>query len=278
MIWITSSRRGSRQSISSTVSRGTAVGIKATHHWDHSHLNSHGVPLIPLFFLPRTTYISPRGPHPITAAIVMSPSTVAKLAPESTIFFVCDIQSRFRPAIYGFEEVVLTASRMLRVAKVLEIPVLATEQNPKALGSTVPELDLASLGPLFLGAPPKSLFSMVIPEVKKHLQDRNIKSVVIFGIETHVCVLQSTLDLLADGYDVHVLADGVSSCNKEEIPIALERLRQAGAQITTSESAAFQLIADSSKPNFKAFSGIIKDEKDKTKRSLQTLAPVKSKL
>ncbi|KAJ3483722.1 hypothetical protein NLI96_g6126 [Meripilus lineatus] len=168
---------------------------------------------------------------------------VAKLVPERTIFFVCDIQSRFRPAIYGFEEVVLTASRMLKVAKVLEIPVLATEQNPKALGPTVPELDLASLGPLFLGAPPKTLFSMVIPEVKKHLQERNIKSVVIFGIESHVCVLQSTLDLLEEGYDVHVIADGVSSCNKEEIPIALERLRQAGAQITTSESASFQLMA-----------------------------------
>ena len=55
-------------------------------------------------------------------------------------------------------------------------------------------------------------------------------------------MLQTTLDLLAEGYDVHVLADGVSSCNKEEVPIALERLRQAGAQITTSESAVFQLM------------------------------------
>lgn len=59
--------------------------------------------------------------------------------------------------------------------------------------------------------------------------------------QSHICVLQTTLDLLEGGYDVHVIADGVSSCNPEEVPIALERMRQAGAQITTSESLAFQL-------------------------------------
>jgi isochorismate hydrolase len=62
-----------------------------------------------------------------------------------------------------------------------------------------------------------------------------------FIYQSHVCVLQSTLDLLERGYDVHVLADAVSSCNKEEVPWALERMRQAGAQITTSESMLFQL-------------------------------------
>ena len=126
-----------------------------------------------------------------------------------------------------------------------------------ALGPTVPELDIDSLGPLYLGTIDKTLFSMLTPEVRTILAGRNSKSVVLFGIEvrslnmcrysesnslqSHVCVLQSTLDLLSEGYDVHVLADGVSSCNKEEVPIALDRMRQAGAQITTSESAAFQL-------------------------------------
>jgi hypothetical protein len=111
-------------------------------------------------------------------------------------------------------------------------------------------------------------------------------------------VLQSTLDLLEHGYDVHVLADGVSSCNKEEVPWALERMRQAGAQITTSESLLFQLqgknglfpplrcaalfvhgrvllVVDASRPNFKAFSNVIKEEKEATAQALQTLLPIR---
>jgi hypothetical protein len=116
----------------------------------------------------------------------------------------------------------------------------------------------------------------------------------MYVTQTHVCVLQSTLDLLIHGYDVHVLADGVSSCNKEEIPFALTRMRQAGAQITTSESMLFQLMrkrlaanstcrsrpptGDSSESNFKAFSTVIKEEKAATTSALETLLPVKSAL
>jgi hypothetical protein len=107
-------------------------------------------------------------------------------------------------------------------------------------------------------------------------------------------VLQSTLDFLEHGYDVHVLADGVSSCNKEEVPLALERMRQAGAQITTSESMLFQLqgayftphcphgdikgerrLVDASNLNFKAFANVIKAEKETTTQTLQTLLPVR---
>ncbi|CAL1702069.1 unnamed protein product [Somion occarium] len=203
---------------------------------------------------------------------------VVKVVPNHTIVFVCDIQTRFRTAIHGFDEMVMTVNKMLNVAKVLDIPVVATEQNSRALGPTVPELDITSLGPLYLGAVDKTLFSMATPEVQKILAERDIKSVILLGIESHVCVLQSALDLLSLGYDVHIIADGVSSCNKEEVPFALARMRQAGAQIITSESAAFQLQMDSSRPTFKAFSTVIKDEKERTAQSLQTLLPVKSSL
>lgn len=102
------------------------------------------------------------------------------------------------------------------------------------------------------------------------------------------------MDLLERGYDVHVLADAVSSCNKEEVPWALERMRQAGAQITTSESMLFQLqgsafflgvmtmfinralgIVDASGPNFKPFANVIKEEKEATTQTLQTLLPTR---
>lgn len=161
---------------------------------------------------------------------------------------------------------------MLKIAKVLEIPVVVTEQNPKGLGNTIPDIDLPALGPLLLATIEKGLFSMVTPEVKALLHERpQIKSVVLFGIESHVCVLQSALDFIEAGYNVYVIADGVSSCNKEEIPFALARIRQSGGYITTSESAAFQLQRDAGVPGFKSFSNVIKEEKDNTVRTLQKL-------
>lgn len=206
-------------------------------------------------------------------------SKIARLDPAETVFFLCDLQTRFKPAIYGFDEIVLTANKMLKVAKLLHIPVVVTEQNSKGLGPTVPEIDLDSLGNLRILTVDKNLFSMMVPDVKSNLQQRpHIRSVVLFGIESHVCVLQTALDLLDEGYHVHVLADGVSSCNREEVPIALSRMQQAGTYITTSESAAFQLQREAGTLQFKVLSKIIKDEKDNTKRAIQKLLQLRSPL
>ncbi|KDQ64999.1 hypothetical protein JAAARDRAFT_28665 [Jaapia argillacea MUCL 33604] len=207
-------------------------------------------------------------------------SSVAKLHLGKTAIFICDIQTKFRTAIHSYDNVIKTANKMLKLAKILQIPVIVTEQNPKGLGSTVPELleSLEPLGPLHLGTFGKSLFSMCTDEFNDCLKKNDIKSCIIVGIESHVCVLQSTLDLLEQGYDVHILADGVSSCNKEEIPYALARMRQSGAIITTSECVAFQLQVDAKNPTFKAFSNLIKEEKESTKDVLQTLLPTRSLL
>ncbi|KAG2148059.1 Isochorismatase-like protein [Suillus clintonianus] len=197
---------------------------------------------------------------------------VAKLVPEETVFFLCDVQTRFKNVIFGIDELVLTINKMLKVAKVLEIPVVVTEQNPKGLGNSIPDIDLPSLGPLLVATIAKGLFSMLTPEVKALLHERpHIKSVVLFGIESQVCVLQSALDLIEAGYNVHVIADGVSSSNKEEIPFALERIRQSGGYITTSESAAFQLQRDAGLPGFKLFSNVMKEEKNNAVRTSQKL-------
>lgn len=204
---------------------------------------------------------------------------VAKLVPGKTVFFLCDVQTCFKNHVFGFDEVVLTINKMLKIAKVLEIPVVVTEQYPKGLGNTTPDIDLASLGPLHVATVDKGLFSMLTPEVSALLHDRvQVRSVVLFGIESHVCVLQSALDLIEAGYDVHVIADGVSSSNEEEIPFALARIRQSGGYITTSESAAFQLQRDAGVPRFKLFSNIIKEEKDNAVRTSQKLLQYRSVL
>lgn len=166
---------------------------------------------------------------------------------------------------------------MLKAASILSLPVYATEQAPKALGNTVSPLSelLGALpAPSTKTALPKTRFSMVLPEeTDKWMKEAgNPSNVIIVGIESHVCVLQTTLDLLERGIAVHVLADGVSSCNAGERRVALERMRQAGAIVTTSESVLFQLIEDASHPNFKAISGLIKEEKEPTKTAVRDLA------
>ncbi|KAI4611553.1 hypothetical protein J4E81_007100 [Alternaria sp. BMP 2799] len=92
---------------------------------------------------------------------------------------------------------------------------------------------------------------MVTPEVKQALDSLNASgplSCIIVGIESHICVTQTTLDLLRAGHQVYVIADGVSSCNKEEVPIALARLRHEGAVVTTSESFMYEYVGDASTP------------------------------
>ncbi|RKP09342.1 Isochorismatase-like protein [Thamnocephalis sphaerospora] len=142
---------------------------------------------------------------------------------------------------------------MSRAAEITDVPLVVTEQV--LFGATVSEIDINKAALV----KPKTKFSMLIPEVDAFLKERKTESIVIYGIESHVCVLQTVLELLDNKYNVHVLADGVSSINYPEIDIALNRMRQAGAAITTSESILFQLAGDSKHPHFKALSGLVKE-------------------
>jgi len=100
----------------------------------------------------------------------------------------------------------------------------------------------------------KTRFSMVIPSVLSHINTLGIKSVVLFGIEAHICILQTSLDLVSQGYDVHVVADGTSSQNDSDRKLAFKRMQQAGVFISSYESILFQLMEDSTLPAFKQMS------------------------
>ncbi|KAF2836855.1 Isochorismatase hydrolase [Patellaria atrata CBS 101060] len=166
---------------------------------------------------------------------------------KSPALFICDLQEKFKPAIYEFDKVLATTQKMLKASQILDIPVFATTQNRARLGDTCLELNLDSFGGVATKVhADKSRFSMCIPDVLealKALPGRNHECVVV-GIESHICVTQTTLDLLADGHKVYVLADAVSSCNKEEVPIALARLAREGAVVTTSESWIYECMGD----------------------------------
>ncbi|KAJ3032388.1 Isochorismatase domain-containing protein 1 [Rhizophlyctis rosea] len=158
---------------------------------------------------------------------------------------------------------------MIAASKILDVPLVVTEQNPKALGATVSELDISTASVLSQ----KKKFSMWVPEVEQFAKDKGIKSVILFGIESHVCVTQTALDLLSQDYDVIILADGVSSANPQEIRISLQRLRAAGATVTTSDSILFQLLQDANHEKFKAISTLVKESMEQTKVTLKEFEP-----
>ncbi|KAF1847430.1 Isochorismatase hydrolase [Cucurbitaria berberidis CBS 394.84] len=192
--------------------------------------------------------------------------------------FICDLQEKFRPAIHEFPKVVATAQKLLKASQVLNIPVIATTQNRARLGETCPELALDAPGGIkTLCHVDKTLFSMITPEVKKTLDSLKASgplSCIIVGIESHICVTQTALDLLSAGHKVYVIADGVSSCNKEEVPIALARLRHEGAAVVTSESFLYECVGDAGTPEFKQIIKVVKDHSQSTKDVLQTLCKI----
>lgn len=194
-----------------------------------------------------------------TAQMATITRSVGRLLPEKTALFVCDIQEKFRPIISGYPAVIDTSARMIKAAGVLGLPVVATEQYPSALGPTVAELKsvLPHDTPIFS----KKLFSMLVPELKDLLTTRHshINQVLLCGIETHICVLQTTLDLIDNGYQVHVLVDAVSSQRPFDRAVALQRLSQVGAYLCTSEMCMFQLAKDASNPLFKQISNLAKE-------------------
>nr|OQO16795.1 hypothetical protein B0A51_14138 [Rachicladosporium sp. CCFEE 5018] len=186
--------------------------------------------------------------------------------------FICDLQEKFRPAIHAFPQVLTTTQKLLTAARVLSIPVFATTQLRAKLGPTCPELQVESHPHLSAHAD-KSKFSMWIPEIQSAFASLGSekREVVIVGIESHICVTQTALDLLREGHRVYVLADGVSSCNAEEVPVALARLRAEGVVVTTSESWLYECMGDAGIGEFREMSKLVKEEAGRTKEGLQVL-------
>lgn len=179
---------------------------------------------------------------------------VGKLRPETTAFLLCDIQDRFRPLIWRGETVINTSRYLTSIAKALDIPVVVTQQYTKVFGDTVKDCfadpeDLKSV-PIF----EKKKFSMCTEQVSAHMSKLDKQAIVLFGIEAHVCVLQTALDLLEQGKDVHIIVDACTSQQAFDREIALQRLSQAGAFLTTAQSAAFMLMQSAEHSNFKVVS------------------------
>ncbi|CAH0716912.1 unnamed protein product, partial [Brenthis ino] len=174
------------------------------------------------------------------------------LEAQRTAFLLCDIQETFRPHIKHFGEVVKVANKMVEAAKHFNIPVYVSEQYPKGLGHTTKDIKIDDAALVF----EKTKFSMFTPELQEKLKKDvpNLGSVVLFGIEAHVCIEQTVIDLLNEDIAVHVLADGVSSRSLMDRGLALQRLQSIGCFVGTSENVLFKLLKDKNHPVFKQIS------------------------
>ncbi|KAI9166729.1 Midasin [Paramyrothecium foliicola] len=183
---------------------------------------------------------------------------------------VCDMQERFANAIYEFDRVATTIEKVLHFAKAQSISVHATTQTKAKLGPTVPSLAALLPSPEH----DKTRFSMYIPSIISALGPEPAQ-IALVGIESHICITQTALDLRDAGHRVYILADGVSSCNRTEVVVALDRLRaEQGITVTSSESWMYECLGDASHPGFKGLIGVVKGTASDTKNVLEALPPV----
>jgi nicotinamidase-related amidase len=169
---------------------------------------------------------------------------------------VVDIQERLLPAIFEKERLVQNTLRLIKGAAILGIPLFATEQYRKGLGATVPEVAsaIARFAPM-----EKLAFSACgAPGFVAALKAKKVSCALLCGIEAHVCVMQTCLDLLDEGLGVFVAADAVSSRTPENQRIGLERMSDAGAVIVSTEMALFELLEQAGTDEFKQVLSLVK--------------------
>ncbi len=191
---------------------------------------------------------------------------VQRLKKEDTVLVAIDFQEKLMPAMKNKEEVEAAAAKLIKGCRILGVPVIITQQYTKGLGQTVGDILAALNEPLEDTAEPEtfqivektSFSSMNEPAFVQALKDLGRKNVIIAGVEAHVCVQQTVLDLLDNGYTVFVANDCISSRNNEDKKYSQRRMGDAGAVGTTFESILFELLIGSKEPGFKQISALVK--------------------
>jgi nicotinamidase-related amidase len=171
-----------------------------------------------------------------------------------SLLLLVDMQERLVPAMADAADVTARCGILLRAAYELGVPILASEQYPKGLGSTLPEL--AEFASRRLEKLEFSAYANAA--IKDELTRARQPQLILAGVEAHVCVLQTGLDLIEAGYKLFVVADCVSSRRAESREVALHRVARAGATLITAEMALFEWLRSASAPEFRAISQLIR--------------------
>ena len=167
---------------------------------------------------------------------------------QNTSVVCIDLQEKLVNMLSNSDFIAQNATKLMKASDILNIDTIITEQYPKGLGSTIESINAITS---FKTVEKTSFIALeILPELKK--------SVVIFGIEAHICVHQTVLDLLKKGHNVYVVADCCASRSELNYKTSLELMRQAGAKITTLEIVLFEFLKTSKHPNFKEVQALIK--------------------
>ena len=175
---------------------------------------------------------------------------------EQTVLVLIDVQGKLAEIVYESSQLFRSLTTLTKALKVLDIPVVWMEQLPDKLGATIPELSeiLSDIEPI-----PKFTFSCCKnPGFMEAFGALNRNQVLLAGIETHICVYQSAVDLINSGCEVQVVEDGVSSRTAENRRLGLKRIEQAGGKVTSLEMILFELMKEARGDAFKEIVGLIK--------------------
>lgn len=187
-----------------------------------------------------------------TNALPRSPELMSR---DDTGLLVVDMQGKLLTLVPGYKQITWNIRRLIEGAKILGLPVAATEQYPQGLGPTTPEL-ASRLGNI----PAKLAFSCgQCGEVFQQFEQAGIHRLLVVGIEAHVCVAQTVFDLLAAGWRVYVAVDAVGSRGAIDRDTALRRMESSGVTLTTTEAALFEWCQAAGTPEFKQIIQLVRE-------------------
>ena len=177
------------------------------------------------------------------------------LRTDNTACLIVDIQERLTPALHEAERFTAACTLLIQGLHALGIPMMATEQYPQGLGTTLPEIKSLLPDTPFVE---KTRFSAVLPETEDFIRRYNAQNIVLIGTETHICMLQTALDLRAQGLNVYIPAECAASRNPANKTNGLEQMRAAGVTVGNGESLLFALLRDAKHPAFKTISKLVR--------------------
>ncbi len=180
----------------------------------------------------------------------------ALLGKANTALIIVDVQEKLLPYVVDKEELLENLQMLIKFADIIGLPIILTEHYPKGLGRTVPEIKelLSSHEPM-----EKVIFSCFCSQaLRSRLTELGIKTLMLAGIESHICVTQTTLDALDSGFSVHVIADCISSRTTSNLNIGIEKMRQFGCVISSTEMAMYEIMERADTKEFKEVLKLVK--------------------